>query len=184
MKINANSLVLVAVMNNPRDLEIARILGWYRVPLKTAPKVVQVDYLAFYFTAGFNQERWGIHWIAPVQGHELVKRSELFTEEEDHPRADDLYYKIQLGSLIKLPEPIRAEKWKRITFFYTTGKYLNDAKTIKELIVQSDERNVLWQALRERSTGITPYQKLNNLPEDIPPELISVLLGLKFDDHE
>ena len=40
-------LVLVAVLNNKRDLEIARVLGWYRIPLKTAPKTVGVDWLAF-----------------------------------------------------------------------------------------------------------------------------------------
>ena len=51
------SLVLVAVMNDPRDLEIARLLGWYRIPLRTAPKVVYVDYLAFYQTGAFGDAR-------------------------------------------------------------------------------------------------------------------------------
>jgi hypothetical protein len=41
-------LILVAFLPSPRDLEIARLLGWYRIPLRTAPKVVAVDYLAFY----------------------------------------------------------------------------------------------------------------------------------------
>jgi hypothetical protein len=41
-------LILVCVLPTPRDLEIARLLGWYRIPLRTAPKVVAVDYLAFY----------------------------------------------------------------------------------------------------------------------------------------
>jgi hypothetical protein len=42
--------VLVAVVNNRRDLEIARLLGWYRIPVRSAPKAVGVDYLAFYQT--------------------------------------------------------------------------------------------------------------------------------------
>ncbi len=41
------ALMLVAVMPSPRDLEIARVLGWYRIPLRFAPKIIQVDYLAF-----------------------------------------------------------------------------------------------------------------------------------------
>ncbi len=41
---HASDLVLVAVMPNQRDLEIARVLGWYRIPLKSAPKVISVDY--------------------------------------------------------------------------------------------------------------------------------------------
>ena len=32
---HASDLVLVAVMPNQRDLEIARVLGWYRIPLKS-----------------------------------------------------------------------------------------------------------------------------------------------------
>ncbi len=42
------SLILIAVMPNPRDLDIARLLGWYRIPLRFAPKVVDVDFMAFY----------------------------------------------------------------------------------------------------------------------------------------
>jgi hypothetical protein len=55
------SLVLVAVMTQPRDLEIARVFGWYRIPLRTAPKVISVDYLAFYQTSTFEEQKWRIH---------------------------------------------------------------------------------------------------------------------------
>ena len=48
--LTSGALVLVAVMTDPRDLEIARLFGWYRIPLRTAPKVIAVDYLAFYQT--------------------------------------------------------------------------------------------------------------------------------------
>ena len=37
-----SALILVAVINNPRDLEIARLLGWYRIPLRTAPRVIEL----------------------------------------------------------------------------------------------------------------------------------------------
>ena len=124
MPVTKNSLILVAVMNQPQDLEIARVLGWYRIPLKTTPKVVAVDYLAFYQTGSFTENKWRIEYLAPVRGHELVTRAELFRDQPDHPRAQDLYYKLQLGPLEKLDAPIQAEKWKRITFFYTTGEYL------------------------------------------------------------
>ena len=80
-------LVLVAYMPSPRDLEIARVLGWYRIPLGTAPKVVAVDYLAFYQPASFKEHKWRIEWIAPVQGHELATRAEILKDEPDHPRA-------------------------------------------------------------------------------------------------
>ena len=61
------SLVLVAVMTGPRDLEIARLFGWYRIPLRTAPKVIAVDYLAFYQTGAFQEAKWRIQYIATCQ---------------------------------------------------------------------------------------------------------------------
>jgi hypothetical protein len=66
------SLILVAVMTSPRDLEIARLLGWYRIPLRTAPKIIAVDYLAFYQTGGFGEEKWRVQYVAPVKGYELT----------------------------------------------------------------------------------------------------------------
>jgi hypothetical protein len=172
--------VLVAVVNNPRDLEIARLLGWYRIPLRTAPKVIGVDYLAFYQTGAFGDEKWRIQYIAAVRGHELTTRAELLKTEPDHPRAKEEYYKVQLGALERLPQPIMAETWRRITFLYTTGEYLLQAKTVNELVVQSDERQLLWQALRERATQ--SYGS-SELPEvDLPDEVLAVLLGIKESD--
>lgn len=53
--IPSTALVLVAILKEPRDIEIARMLGWYRIPLRSAPKVVAVDYLAFYQTGALGQ---------------------------------------------------------------------------------------------------------------------------------
>ncbi|MEM5776133.1 MAG: hypothetical protein AAGU05_14115, partial [Anaerolineaceae bacterium] len=140
----AESLILAAVMPSPRDLEIARLLGWYRIPLRSAPKVVDVDYLAFYQTDAFGADhRWRIEFVAPVRGHELTTRGELFRDQPDHPRRHEEYYKIQIGGLQALPAPILAEKWKRVTFLYTTGGLLSTAKTLRDLVVRSDERQFL-----------------------------------------
>lgn len=149
-----SSLVLVAVMPSPRDLEIARLLGWYRIPLRKAPKVIYVDYLAFYQTGAFGDtSRWRIEYIAEMRGHELLTREELLRDEADHPRAKEEYYKLEVGPLWQLPKPILAEKWKRITFLYTTGEYLNHAQSIQDLVVHSGERRLLWQTLRERTAS-------------------------------
>ncbi len=158
------ALILVAILPSQKDLEIARLLGWYRIPLRSAPKVVDVDYLAFYQTAAFGEtERWRISSIARVLGHELATRAELLRDQPDHPRANEEYYKVQIGPLICLPRPILAEKWRRISFFYTTGEYLNRADRLSELVVASEEREVLWSALRERALSTGRYQ-----PSEIP----------------
>lgn len=182
------SLILVAVMNNPRDLEIARLLGWYRIPLRSAPKVIAVDYLAFYQTAAFGEDKWRIRFVAPVRGHELATRAELLHDEIDHPRANQEYFKVQLGPLIRLASPIPAGTWRRITFLYTTGEYLARAETVNDLVVQTEERRILWQALRERAGqaqnyGQAPGQAAGSvhpeLDDDLDAGVLAALLGIK-----
>jgi hypothetical protein len=56
-EILADDLILVAVLRRPRDLDIARVLGWYRILVGTAPRMLRVDWLAFYQTAAFGAER-------------------------------------------------------------------------------------------------------------------------------
>jgi len=173
------SIILVAVVTDPRDLEIARLLGWYRIPLRSAPKVVAVDYLAFYQTGKFGDAKWRIQYIAAVRGHELAYRIELLRDEPDHPNANMEYFKIQLGPLVELPRPILADDWRRITFFYTTGEYLAKATTIHDLIIQSEERQFLWQALHERASNQQSYLA-EPLPDvGVDPILLASLLGIQ-----
>lgn len=175
-----SDLILVAFMPQPRDMEIARVLGWYRIPLRTAPKVVAVDWLAFYQPASFGEDhKWCIEMVARVRGHELVTRGELFKEEQSHPRAGEEYFKMQIGPLRSLPRPVEAGKWKRVTFLYTTGERLLQADQVSELTVKDEQRAVLWQALRERALARQAYT-VEDLPEfPIDPEVLAMfgLLG-------
>ena len=165
-------------MPTPRDMEIARLLGWYRIPFRSAPKVIAVDYLAFYQPSTFGDLGGRIEFIAPQRGHELTTRRELLKDEAEHPRANEEYFKIQLGGLEKLSNPILADTWKRLTFLYSTGEYLLKAKTLNDLVVKDDERAVLWRSLRERAESDQLYK--TDLPEaDIPPEVLIALLGIK-----
>lgn len=150
MPITPSDLILIAVLNNKRDFEIARVLGWYRIPVKHSPKTVAVDWLAFYQTAKFGDDKWAINYIAPVKGRELATRAQLLHTQPDHPRAGEMYYKIQIGPLERLPHSIPSHKWRRLTFLYTTGEKLLAAEELNDLIVQSAERDRLWKALYER----------------------------------
>lgn len=165
-------------MPAPRDMEIARLLGWYRIPLRTAPKVIAVDYLAFYQPGSFAERGGQIEFVAPVRGNELATRAELLKDEADHPRAKEEYYKLQIGALEKLKEPVKSEKWKRLTFLYTTGEYLLKAKSLNDLVVDGDERQLLWKSLRERAENSQLY-KTDLLEADIPPEVLIALLDIK-----
>lgn len=149
--IQPDDLILVAIVKSPRDLEIARVLGWYRIPLSTSPKTVRVDWLAFYQPAVFGDERWSVRYAARVRGHELVKRIEMLQDEPDHPRAQEPYYKIQLGQFIVLPHEIPSRSWRRFVFLYTTGQRLLAADDFSDLTVpSSDEHDLLWRLLKER----------------------------------
>ncbi len=176
--INPTDLILVCVLPSPRDLEIARLLGWYRIPFRTAPKVVTVDCLAFYQAGSFGELGGRIELTASVRGHELTTRSELLRDEPNHSRAREEYFKIQLGPLEKLEHPILADRWRRLTFLYTTGEYLLKAQTLNDLVVQSDERQLLWRSLRERAEQSQLYK--TDFPDvDIPSEVLISLLGIK-----
>ncbi len=172
------ALILVAILPNQRDFDIARLFGWYRIPLKTAPKVISVDYLAFYQTKSFGEaERWQISYVAEILGHELTTRRVLLRDEPDHPRANDEYFKIQIGPIQHLVEPIPAGDWKRITFFYTTGEQFKKATTINDLVIKAkDEREILWHTLRERALNANEY-KAAELPQSIIDPVILALLG-------
>jgi len=176
--LSSTDLVLVCLVPSPRDLEIARLLGWYRIPLRTAPKVIAVDYLAFYQPASFGDHAGKIEFAAPVRGHEMTTRAELLRDEPDHPRANEEYFKLQIGDLERLPHPVSADKWKRLTFLYSTGDHLLNASTLNDLVVQGEERQSLWRSLRERA--VSGQDEPSDLPElDLPPEVLAALLGIR-----
>lgn len=170
------ALVLIAVVPEPRDLDIVRLLGWYRIPLKSAPKVISVDYLAFYQGGNFPEgQRWQIEYLAEVRGHELTTRAELLKDQPNHPRANEEYFKLQLGPLIPLPQPILAGDWKRVTFIYTTIQRIKAAHQLTDLPVHDEERSVLWQSLRERALKSQEYHA-NDLPLiPLDPALLALL---------
>ena len=173
-----SALILVAIIPAPEDLQVARVLGWYRIPIRTAPRILNVDYLAFYQPASFTDRKWRVEYLAPVLGHELATRIDLLREENDHPRADEEYFKIQLGPIQQLVHPIMAGEWKRFTFLYTTGEYFRRAKELTELTVRPGERRRLWKALRERGSQIPAYRAEQENPDDLSLKVLSALLGI------
>jgi len=63
----AGSPVLAAILNNVRDFHIARDLYWYRISVKSAPRLTHPRILAFYQTKIFDADRWSIRWYAEVR---------------------------------------------------------------------------------------------------------------------
>lgn len=145
----ADDTVLIVLLNRPRDLEIVESEHWYRVPARRAPAhAIHARYLAFYLTSAFGAGRWSIREYAPVRGHELVRRGDLFPLEADHPRADEPYLKFQLGPLIQLPRAIVSQRGRRILFVWTNGERFSRAVEIDDLLGKSAADDLLWDALK------------------------------------
>lgn len=158
--------VLVAYMPHPTDFRIAQREGWYRIPQKHAPKGLHAEYIAFYFGQRFGDMKWAIHYYASREGHELTTRALLFPDQADHPRANDFYYKVQLGDLHKLDRPIISLRWRRVTFVHTTWDRFQDATELNDLFIEGGAYvDRLYVTLKER--GLHPER--NYLVRDKGP---------------
>jgi hypothetical protein len=142
--------VLVAIMNSQRDWALVQDEGWYRLPAKHAPpEAPDFDWLAFYFTKVFKEDKWAIHYYARIEGHELVTRRDLIPSEPDHPRAGQWYYKLQLGPLEHKIPPIVSARWRRVTFIVTSGDRFMNAVEINDLFERESPAGRLYVKLRE-----------------------------------
>ena len=140
----SSALVLVVVVNNRHDWQRVVDERWYRVPLKHAPQSVAVDYLAFYLTKPFGVDAWHVPFFAPVHRYHLQRRVELLPDEPDHPRADELYYRIEFGAVQRLERPVPSRRLRRVVFIPTTWERLCLAEDVAELWMTNDTSDLVW----------------------------------------
>ena len=149
-----NDRVLVAVINNARDLEIARTQSWYRIPIDNARKWVgdrwPPQWLAFYQTKVFTNEPCPINYYAPVREVREATRSELLPDEPENPKSPRRYFQVMLGNLEKLSQPILSRRWRRIVFIRTTWEKFQGAAEINDLYDESPLEDRLWAELKRR----------------------------------
>jgi hypothetical protein len=129
----ADSVVLIGVMNRQVDFIAARDEGWYRIPIDHAPRIVMPDYVAFFFTRAFSSRNGGIYYFAARRGLELVRRRDLLPQEADHPRAESWYYRLALAPLQQRTPAILNGKGRRVTFITTTGQRFMYAERLDDL---------------------------------------------------
>jgi very-short-patch-repair endonuclease len=146
-----DDLILIAIMNNGRDLHLAKTESWYRIPVKSAPKrLMEMRYIAFYLTKPFKDQKWSILYWSEIKGIKIVKRSELLPKEADHPRANEEYYKIEIDELKQLPNPITSKKGRRTAFIPTTISKFRTAKEINDLYNESPLEDKLWDEFKKK----------------------------------
>lgn len=130
--------VLVGVVNRKRDLDTVRYDHWYRVPQRRAPNGIHAEYVAFFLSRAFGSLNGGIHYYARRTGVELVRRRDLLPEEASHSRADDVYYKLQLGELRRKDPAVTNPTKRAIAFIHTTWDRFEAAREIADLYSDAD----------------------------------------------
>ena len=144
--------VLIAIMNNQRDLEIARTQYWYRIPVNNAnrfiPDLEQMQYLAFYQTQIFGRDAFAVNYYAGIERISTVPRIELLPNQAGNQNAEALYYKLEISPLQRLSQPIPSRRLRRVTFITTTLAKLHAAQEINDLFHTSPIEDMMWAALR------------------------------------
>lgn len=155
--------VLVAIMNNKRDMEIARDRHWYRIPVDSVEKFLKKRWapawLAFYQTRIFGSEAYAVHYYARVLQIRQVARFELFPEEANNHKSQKHYYKLELSPLQELPQPIVSHRQRRITFISTTLVKLTTAVEINDLYDDSILEDRLWRELKKIQVNAERQEK-------------------------
>ncbi len=145
---NPEDVVLVVLLNRGRDFDLVVREHWYRIPVRHAPRYFSgAQVLAFYLSGVFGESKWTVPQFALVRGHELVRRRDLLPDEQDHPRADDLYYKLQLGPLERREPPIVSKRARRMLFLWTTWERFANAVEFNDLVHRGPIHDRLWEAL-------------------------------------
>lgn len=154
--------VLVAYVPDPDDFAIIRRQRWYRIPQDKAPKGLHAEYIAFYFGQRFGSKKWAIHYYAQQQGIELARRVDLLPDQPNHPRAENLYYRVALGPIQELEQPITSLRWRRITFIHTTWDRFTDAREINDLLlIGGSYVDRLFYTLRDKGISVERDYEIN-----------------------
>jgi len=177
--------VLVVVVNNAEDLRRAASDGWYRIPQRRAPRRIGADYLAFYQTGAFKgqPEAQSVTYFAPTRRYRLLTRRELMPDEADHKRAEDFYFRIDIGPLQRLEHPVLAAKMRRVTFIHTTMQLLLQSQDVRELFHQEDPFEKLWKTLREHRLRPLKNRIVGDYPVDITLRARGGYLGIQCSDE-
>jgi hypothetical protein len=153
--------VLVALWREPRDLNLARDRGFYRVRPGAAidhlGDLTRFRSLAFYQPDSFGDDGRRVRYQAPVLRYERLTRAELLPEERDHVRGEQLYHCFRLGPLTELPRPIVSRKGRRLLFIPTTVRRLSLAEEINELFAGTPIEDCLFEALKRE--GLWPERE-------------------------
>ena len=146
--------VLVAIVNQLSDFDIAHDEHWYRIPVRSAKRFLKErwppEWLAFYQTKVFGSEAYSVRYYGQVSDVREVFRWQLFPDEPINDKTNRRCYQLVLSPLEQLPRPILSLRWRRIVFISTTWEKLITATEINDLYDASPLEDRLWVELKRR----------------------------------
>jgi len=140
--------VLVAILNNQHDFNVAYEQHWYRIPVSSVENLLKnrwpPQWLALYQTKTFGQEAYAVNYYAQVLHIREVYRQQLFPGEPHNPKSNRRYHQLFLTPLQRLPKPIFSRRSRRIVFIPTTAEKFFNAVEINDLYDESPLEDKLW----------------------------------------
>ena len=144
--------VLVAILNNLFDFNLAREQHWYRIPTSSVERWLgdrwPPQWLAFYQTKVFGEEAFAVNYYARVLEVHEVFRWQLFPDQPRDEQSNRRYHQVIVQPLQKLPKPIYSRRWRRVVFIPTTWRKFAEAAEINDLYDESALEDLLWAELK------------------------------------
>ncbi len=148
-----NQEVLVAILTNRLDLEIARDRHWYRIPVDSVHKFLNKrwppQWIAFYQPGTFGKQAYAVRYYAKIEQISEVSRWELFPDLPKDRKSRKRYYKLDLSPLERFSTPILSRRLRRIVFIQTTWQKVSNAVEINDLYDESPLKDRLWQEFKQ-----------------------------------
>jgi hypothetical protein len=146
--------LLVGVVPRERDLEIARLQRWYRIPTTVVRNWTTPNWVAFYLGRGFGSGAGQIRYFARVWHSDIVKRAELFPDQPRHPRAHVDYIRLHHDQLQERPAAIRSSNRRGLVLLPTTLDRFMTASDVNDLVIGDDVEESFYGSMKE--AGMRP----------------------------
>jgi very-short-patch-repair endonuclease len=141
--------VLIAILKDKLDFAILQEQGWYRIPVRHAPRRWPPRWLAFYQPKAFGDDAYRVRYYGEVADIQVARRSELFPDEFPSAKSDQKYYRISLKRLEERHAPIISTRPRRLVFIPTTWRKFSNAEWINDLFDDSPLEDRLWKELNK-----------------------------------
>ena len=106
----------------------------------------------------------------------------MLPDEAEHARAEEYYFRIEIGPLMRLAQPVAATSFRRLTFMHTTLERLLSAQDVKDLKLEGEPFQTLWSALRSNRLRPLPNRLAGGWPVDMTLRVRNGYLGIRLEE--